>query len=728
MFKNTVLKLREEVSSFIKKNKELETINSNLKKDNLVLGNKIKHINEVQKQERKENLILKEENYKLKEQCEESQEILKENEMKYMKEIKDIHNIKQKLISYEARINLLVKENEALKEKNKNLILNYEDLNNKNNKSNQIDYKLNNTNSLYFESILVKNLLITIFEGIIESSQLEDLEKEINYSKSSFEEIKKSNNFDVRKDILKFSKLSLTIAQYLKEAYEYPNINYKSNNNNQTKLNSDGNNRDLMAIKDKLEAMIKENNYIKQFNQSLQSKLYNELTLRRIVHNKYMKLRGNLRVMCRIRPFLENEVDTSKVCKFSIDSDYSLNVCNDNFNKKFELDYVFDRQSSQNDVYSEISFLTKSVLSGNNFCVFSYGQTCSGKTFTVQGNKRNPGMILFTIKEIFELFDSIKLNKNENTQYSFDNNTNKKYDYDYYNTNDQINKGYNDNQRYESKNNNNLNMKSQKKYNTISDKEFKSFTCNAFNNETVYTNNQQNNSNVFNQDKEYVSYLINNINNIKAKETKLQLSVIEIYNENIYSLLSESQNPINIYENNNDGTIALPDLQLIEINSLSEGEKIIKIASKLRQTSNTVFNERSSRSHLIYSLVIKIVDVNDNIIRSKINFVDLAGSERLSRNKELIDETSRKELSCIHLSLNSLANVLNAIAVKQNHIPYRNSKLTHFLKDCLTDNFNILLMLHISPNQSDIGETCSTLEFGTRFAKLCKYKFGGKDK
>lgn len=76
------------------------------------------------------------------------------------------------------------------------------------------------------------------------------------------------------------------------------------------------------------------------------------------------------------------------------------------------------------------------------------------------------------------------------------------------------------------------------------------------------------------------------------------------------------------------------------------------------------------------------------------------------------------------MSLHSLSNVLNSIALKANHIPYRDSKLTHFLKDCLNDNYNILLLLHISPHIKDIQETISTLQFGERIVKICHHKIG----
>jgi hypothetical protein len=89
-----------------------------------------------------------------------------------------------------------------------------------------------------------------------------------------------------------------------------------------------------------------------------------------------------------------------------------------------------------------------------------------------------------------------------------------------------------------------------------------------------------------------------------------------------------------------------------------------------------------------------------------------------------MDEILKKEAISINQSLTSLANVLNSIAVKSSHIPYRDSKLTHFLKESINENYNIILLLHISPNIKDIAETFSTLEFGNRIVKICKHKTG----
>ena len=46
------------------------------------------------------------------------------------------------------------------------------------------------------------------------------------------------------------------------------------------------------------------------------------------------------------------------------------------------------------------------------------------------------------------------------------------------------------------------------------------------------------------------------------------------------------------------------------------------------------------------------------------------------------------------------------------------------MKDSLNENYNIMLLLHISPNVKDLSETISTLQFGERIIKLCHHKTG----
>ena len=177
-----------------------------------------------------------------------------------------------------------------------------------------------------------------------------------------------------------------------------------------------------------------------------------------------------------------------------------------------------------------------------------------------------------------------------------------------------------------------------------------------------------------------------------------------------------------MYEDSS-GNLIIPDLNPISINNFDEATKLFKLAAKFRHTSNTEYNDRSSRSHCIFTFHLKLKGKDGRIIRSILHIIDLAGSERISKSHNK-DEKLRKEAICINLSLHSLSTVLNSIALKANHIPYRDSKLTHFLKDSINENYNILLLLHISPHIKDLSETISTLQFGERIVKICHHKTG----
>ncbi|GAA5848159.1 hypothetical protein JCM8547_004426 [Rhodosporidiobolus lusitaniae] len=100
---------------------------------------------------------------------------------------------------------------------------------------------------------------------------------------------------------------------------------------------------------------------------------------------------------------------------------------------------------------------------------------------------------------------------------------------------------------------------------------------------------------------------------------------------------------------------------------------------------------------------------------SKFHFVDLAGSERLKRTAAVGARAT--EAISINGGLSALGNVISALgdpSKKATHIPYRDSKLTRLLQDSLGGNARTLMVACISPTEWNLHETRSTLTYANR--------------
>ena len=75
----------------------------------------------------------------------------------------------------------------------------------------------------------------------------------------------------------------------------------------------------------------------------------------------------------------------------------------------------------------------------------------------------------------------------------------------------------------------------------------------------------------------------------------------------------------------------------------------------------------------------------------------------------------------INLGLLALGNVISALgddAGPKNHIPYRDSKLTRLLQDSLGGNSHTLMIACVSPADTNLEETISTLRYADRARKI----------
>eukprot|EP00761_Pharyngomonas_kirbyi_P010012 gb/GECH01010030.1/.p1 GENE.gb/GECH01010030.1/~~gb/GECH01010030.1/.p1 ORF type:complete len:668 (+),score=126.94 gb/GECH01010030.1/:1-2004(+) len=136
-----------------------------------------------------------------------------------------------------------------------------------------------------------------------------------------------------------------------------------------------------------------------------------------------------------------------------------------------------------------------------------------------------------------------------------------------------------------------------------------------------------------------------------------------------------------------------------------------------RVVRETALNERSTRSHCIFTINISSKKHGSDIVRrSKLHLVDLAGSERVSKTNS--EGKGLAEAKHINVSLHFLEQVIKALASHDSHIPYRNSILTCLLRDSLGGNCKTAMIATLNPDPNNIWECISTCRFSQRVALI----------
>ncbi|KIV95781.1 hypothetical protein PV10_03396 [Exophiala mesophila] len=141
-----------------------------------------------------------------------------------------------------------------------------------------------------------------------------------------------------------------------------------------------------------------------------EEKLRKEEMLRRKLHNQVQELKGNIRVFCRVRPsgsdaseemaqisFPETDDDPKDIEVRGQEEANSLGKDTTKIHP-FSFDRVFDPSCSNAEIFEEISQLIQSALDGYNVCIFAYGQTGAGKTYTMSSDD---GMIPQALRQIY---------------------------------------------------------------------------------------------------------------------------------------------------------------------------------------------------------------------------------------------------------------------------------------------------------------------------------------
>ena len=221
-----------------------------------------------------------------------------------------------------------------------------------------------------------------------------------------------------------------------------------------------------------------------------------------------------------------------------------------------------------------------------------------------------------------------------------------------------------------------------------------------------------------------ISRLFNEISTKPEYDFNIQVSYLEIYNEIMFDLLPEDGKFLgeraNIeFQEDNKGNVIVKGLSKHKVTNEEECFNLLFEGESNRTISEHKLNQGSSRSHCLFMIQLEMkskIESTEKIMVSKLNFVDLAGSERVKKTGST--GVTLKEATYINRSLTFLEQVVVALTERKgranDHVPYRQSKLTHILKDSIGGNCKTVMVANIWPEEQFLQETLSTLNFAQR--------------
>eukprot|EP00946_MAST-07B_sp_MAST-7B-sp1_P001059 g1059.t1 len=206
-------------------------------------------------------------------------------------------------------------------------------------------------------------------------------------------------------------------------------------------------------------------------------------------------------------------------------------------------------------------------------------------------------------------------------------------------------------------------------------------------------------------------------------EVNVTCYMAELYNDKLVDLLWVHEQKLNKkkvsdpprldIKKDSKGMVFIKGIVTKEINSVDEAMEVFSLGNKARHVGSTKMNSESSRSHLIFAILIENKDLTTHKTSlGKLSLVDLAGSERVGKTGATKERL--KEAQSINKSLSALGDVISSLSTGAKFIPYRNNKLTQLLSDGLGGNAKTLMFVNLSP-----ADTTTSLVYAAR-VKLIK--------
>ena len=189
------------------------------------------------------------------------------------------------------------------------------------------------------------------------------------------------------------------------------------------------------------------------------------------------------------------------------------------------------------------------------------------------------------------------------------------------------------------------------------------------------------------------------------------VSMLDIYDEKVTDLF-EPGHEKKVREGPKGG-VYVEGQRWQAVTSGVEASRQVNQGIQGRRVCHTSMNSASSRSHTICMFRVSRDEEQEGgqVMNRQgiITIVDLCGSERVKKSE--VQGSRLKEAININSSLSALKTVITAIGDGASHVPFRSSKLTWVLKDCIGGNSKVAIIAHINPCSAHAYESVSTLRF-----------------
>jgi kinesin family protein 5 len=199
-------------------------------------------------------------------------------------------------------------------------------------------------------------------------------------------------------------------------------------------------------------------------------------------------------------------------------------------------------------------------------------------------------------------------------------------------------------------------------------------------------------------------------------EFTLRCSLLEVYQEKMKDLLRPTSEKLRVKDLPQKGLV-IDGLSKEYVTCAGDVMEVLRAGYRARKVAHTRQNLHSSRSHAIFMLTVEQHSAVEGTERlGKLTLVDLAGSEKVSKS-ESVGQTL-EEAKKINWSLSALGKVIDALAERRSHVPYRDSQLTRVLQEALGGNCRTTLLVAASACSQHWDETLSALRFASRTKKV----------